>query len=144
MPRSSLWKAGIRSPRAVQLRSNDGGDRDRAYAQLKSDPETLGSSKVKAAFLDLLDRKTQRMIGAQRPGDSRDDIGTEGFAEYFSDLSSTVASIGDGDDPHQVCILVRGGVPPTHSPTEAASRERTALPCLKVMSVSRYPLAQLS
>ena len=38
----------------VVLRSNDGGDRDRAYAQLKSDTETLRSSKVKEAFLDLL------------------------------------------------------------------------------------------
>lgn len=129
----------------LQLGSNDGGERDQAYEQLKHDPEALRDSKVKAALLDLLDRETQRMIGAPRAGDNEDDIGTEGFAEYFSSLSSTASSIGNWDDPHEACILVRGaGVPPSRSSTEAALRERVAWPCLKEMSVSRFPLERIS
>lgn len=125
----------------VKLHSNNNGDRDKAYAQLKSDPAALRNPKLKAALLELLDRETRRMVGMPEAGDSVGDIGSEGFAEYFANLSSTVANIGDWDDSHQICILVRGaGVPPSHSSEEAATRERLALPCLREMSTGKSPL----
>jgi hypothetical protein len=121
----------------VQLRSNDAGERDHAYERLKTDPSALRSPKVKAALLDLLDRETGRMEGTPRPSDSEDGVGTEGFAEYFNELASSVALFADWNDPRQACIMVRaGGVPPSISPAEAAMREKVAWGCLKKMSES--------
>jgi hypothetical protein len=133
---TSAHKTGL-ATLLMQVRSNDAGIRAQAYEQLKSDPAALRDPKVKEALLDLLDREDQRRRGTPRSGDNEDGVGDEEFAEYFSDLAETVASIGNWNDPHQVCILVRGaGVPPSHSPQQAALRERVAWPCLKEMSGS--------
>ena len=129
----------------AKLRSNSGGERDSAYERLKAIPAALQNPKVKAALLDLLDRETQRMIGTPRLGDSEVGVGTEGFAEYYSELSSTASDIGDWDDPHQVCVLVRGaGTPPARSAQEAASRERVAWPCLQQMAVDHAPIERIA
>jgi len=128
----------------VRLHSNDAGDRNAAYERLKARPAALQNPKVKTALLDLLERERLRMIGTPMTGANEDGIGTEGFAEYYSDLSSTVAEIADWDDPHQICILVRGaGTPPSRSAEQAASRELLAWPCLQQMAVSRAPLERI-
>jgi hypothetical protein len=129
----------------VRLRSNDGEERAQAYEQLKSDSTALRRANVKAALLDLLDRESQRMRGVPRPGDDEDAVGSEGFAEYFSELDSTVDSFTDWSDPHQACILVKSGdVPASSSSTEAATRERVAWQCLKEMSVSNVMLDRVN
>ncbi len=112
----------------TQLHSKDAGERSSAYYQLESDPAALQNAKVKAALLDLLDRETR---------DSTNYTGGEGFAEYISDLSETVAPLVNWDDQHQACRMVKDGIGPlSNTPEEAARREKLAWPCLKQISAS--------
>ncbi len=68
-------------------------------------------------------------------------VGSEGFAEYFSELVETVGFFADWTDQHQACILVKSGtVPPSDSPKQAAIHEQAAWPCLRQMSGSRVLL----
>jgi len=132
----------------AKLRSSDGGERAQAYEKLRSDSMALEAPKVRAALVDLLDRENlesdSRMREALRRAKEpthktkgENEARGEGWAEYFSELVSTVASIADWSDPHQVCILAKAGyIPDSLSPSEAALRERVALPCLIQMSGS--------
>jgi hypothetical protein len=116
----------------TQLRSKDAGVRSNAYYQLESDPTSLRNAKVKAALLDLLDREARDITNYD---------GSEGFAEYISDLSGTVAPLVDWDDQLQACRAVKDGIgPPADTPEEAAGREKLVWPCLKEMSASNWIL----
>lgn len=116
----------------VQLQSRDAGVRSSAYYQLVSDPAALQNAKVKAALLDLLGREARDVTNYD---------GGEGFAEYISDLSETVAPLVNWDDQHQACRTVKDGIaPPADTPEEAASREKLVWPCLKQISASNWIL----
>lgn len=114
----------------TQLQSKDAGVRSSAYYQLVSDPAALQDAKVKAALLNLLDREARDITNYD---------GGEGFAEYISDLSETVAPLVNWDDQHQACRTVKDGIaPPADTSNEAASREKLVWPCLKQISSSNW------
>jgi HEAT repeat protein len=120
----------------MQLQSKDSGKRYYAFEQLKSDPVALQNAKVKAALLDLLDYETEQTSDGPRPGNSMYDFGEEGFGEYISELSETVALLVDWDDQHQACRMVKDGIgPPSSTPEEAARREKLVWPCVKQISL---------
>lgn len=113
----------------VRLRSSNGGDRDVAFYQLRSDPVALRSAKVQSALLSLLDRENHEADAGMHIGEG------EGYGEYISDLLGTVDNFADWNDQHQVCILVNAGATP-ESPlaAETAVRMKKAIPCLLEMS----------
>jgi hypothetical protein len=100
----------------VQLASDEPVVRNEALQHLRSDPVALRDSKVKAALVSLLDREN-RVTWA------RDD---EGYSEYVSWLSETVAKIVDWSDQRQVCILADGA----YLQDELADHARVSVPCL--------------
>lgn len=118
----------------VKLRSNDGGVRAEAYEQLRSDPMALRSAKVKAAFLDLLDRENHeldaQLVEAQKEGypDRGDNAG---YAEYYSDLLDAVDSFADWNNPRQACILVNASSSDDSAfAAEIANHAKVTIPCL--------------
>jgi HEAT repeats len=100
----------------TQLRSDDVEKRIEAYKQLKSDRAALQDPKVKAAFVDLLDRENQ----GQTSGEEED------YSEYVSSLTDTVARTVDWRDTHQVCVLANSVDPPK----ELSDHAKVAVPCL--------------
>lgn len=113
----------------ARLRSDDGGDRDAAFYQLRSDPAAMRNPQVQSALLDLLDRENQESTAGKHAGEG------EGYGEYYSDLLGSVESFANWGDPRPVCILVRAGATPD-GPTaaETAARMKIAIPCLLKMS----------
>jgi HEAT repeat protein len=109
-----------------QLRSSDNGLRAQAYEQLKSDPAALQSATVKTALLDLLDRENSVNESAIREHVGISDKYGEGYTEYAYTLGETVASHVNWNDPHQVCMVVRGFVPEN----AIADHAKAAIPCL--------------
>src|SRR5450631_3043607 len=99
-----------------QLHSHDSEVRSNAFDQLRSDPVALRDSEVKVALVSLLDRENKEPIHFE----------DEGFAEYASWLSDTVAKIVDWNDPHQVCILANS----VDLPDELGDHAKVAIPCL--------------
>ncbi len=125
---NSLHKADI-DALLVKLHSNDGGVRDQAYTQLKSDPAALRSAKVRSALMTLLDRENHEAEAGVHMGEG------EGYGEYFSDLLGTVETFADWNDKRQVCILVKAGeIPDSSAAAETSARMKMAIPCLLEMS----------
>ena len=112
----------------TQLRSDDGDERSKAYKQLRSDPDALGSAAVRTAFVNLLDRENHHVM----TGDEED------YAEYVSSLAETVAKFADWSDPRQVCVLANSVDPPD----ELADHAKAAVPCLLQRSKSSPPVAR--
>ena len=100
----------------AQLRSNDSEVRSGAFDQLRSDPAALRDPKVKAALVSLLGRENKEPIHGEE----------EGFAEYTSWLSDTVAKIVDWNDPHQACVVADS----VDLPDQLADHAKVAVPCL--------------
>lgn len=125
---NSLHKTDI-DALLVQLRSNDGGRRDTAFYQLRSNQVAMRSAKVRSALLSLLDQENHEAEAGMHMGEG------EGYGEYFSDLLGTVESFADWNDPRQVCILVNAGaIPDSPVPAETAAHMKMAIPCLLEMS----------
>jgi HEAT repeat protein len=99
-----------------QLNSDEPVVRNDALELLRSNPDALGDPKVKVALISLLDREN-RVTWA------RDD---EGYSEYVSWLSQTVANVVDWSDQRQVCILAHSA----YLQDELASHAKVSIPCL--------------
>ena len=99
----------------TELRSDNVEVRSEALEHLRTDPVALGDSKVKAALVALLDRENQVTCCED-----------EGYAEYVSWLSETVAKVVDWSDHRQVCILANSLV----LSDELAGHAKVAVPCL--------------
>ena len=119
----------------LKLKSDDIQERERAYQKLKADSATVRSKKGHAALLDLLDRENEALHYQSQPTNSA--YPDEAKTEYIYELGDTVYEAADWTDPNEMCLLVKNGlVPPSHSASEAANRERVALPCLWKLSES--------
>ncbi len=129
-----------------QMRSDDAGKRSEAYQQLRSNPQALRGTKVRAALLELLERESRefdsRVRAAQRPGQNSEGADSDdGNPEYMDDLVSTVESFADLHDPNQICILVKTGYMPASTlASENALRVKAAMPCIVHMSESNFIL----
>jgi hypothetical protein len=99
----------------AELRSQDAGARSQAFERLRSDPVALRDPGVKAALVNLLDRENQVRLSAE----------DEGYAEYRSWLSDTVAKVIDWNNPHQVCILANS----VDLPDQLADHAKVTVPC---------------
>ncbi len=110
----------------VRLGSSQPEVRSSAYEQLRSDPRALQNATVKTALLQLLDRENSVHESAMRENIGISDKYGEGYTEYVYALGETVASFIDWNDPHQVCMVVRGFVPDN----AIASHARATIPCL--------------
>jgi HEAT repeats len=108
------------------LRSDDPAQRADAYEHLRLDPSALRSATVKSALLDLLDRENSVHESAIRERTGISDKYGEGYTEYAYALGETVASFVNWNDPHQVCMAVRGFVPES----VIADHARATIPCL--------------
>jgi len=100
----------------LNLRSENGEERSKAFERLRSDRTALRSASVKTALVDLLDRENQRAASGEG----------EDYAEYKGKLAETVVSIADWSDSRQVCILANSANPPK----QLADHARIAVPCL--------------
>ncbi|MGA3107231.1 MAG: HEAT repeat domain-containing protein [Terriglobales bacterium] len=123
-----------------KLRSNDGAVRAEAFEQLRSDPANLKNQKVRAALVNLLDRENRtldaQLVEAQKKG-YPDNGDNAGWAEYYSDLFSTVDSFADWNDPRQACILVNAGSSDDSAfASEVAHHAKVTIPCLMRKSES--------
>jgi len=107
----------------ASLKSPDGGERLKAFYQLRSSPSAIRNEKIRAALLDLLDREVQDEVTNRKEGEGE----SEGGDEYIGDLTNTVASFADWTDAREVCLLVAEGALPTDTYAEHA---RLAIPCI--------------
>ena len=99
-----------------QLNSDEPVLRNNALERLRSDPDALRDSKIKAALVTLLDKENHVKF-------SEDD---EGYAEYVDWLAETTAKVVDWTDQRQVCILADG----VYLEDELADHAKASLPCL--------------
>ena len=119
-----------------RLHSEDEVQRSKAFEALRSNPKTLESQEVRAALIELLDRENQqldaKLLQAQNSQDAeKDNVESEGYAEYYGYLLDTVDSFADWNDPRQACILVNAGSSPDSTfATEVAIHGKTTIPCL--------------
>jgi len=100
----------------VQLGSDNAAARSEALEHLRSDSAALRDPNVKAGLVNLLDRENQVRLSAE----------DEGYAEYRSWLSDTVAKVMDWNNPHQVCILANS----VDLPDQLADHAKVTVPCL--------------
>lgn len=119
----------------TKIQSSEGDERAKAYHQLRSSPEALRNPRVRAALIDLLDRENQASDQARRAGGSEN----EADDEYLSELTGTVESFADWNNPRQACILVARGALPVDKYAEHA---KEALPCLLMRSKSGFALGR--
>ena len=112
-----------------KLHSNRVDDRVGAYEKLRTDSSALHDPRVKAALVDLLDRESHVALNDDQ----------EGYIEYMSKLTDTIAGLVDWDDQHQVCVLVLSAYPPRDA---IASHAKIAMPCLLQKAQSKESLGR--
>jgi hypothetical protein len=122
----------------MKLHSAAWKDRSEAYEQLRSNPATLSSPKVRTNLLDLLDRENQLVESTNHmAGASVDEKYGEAYAEYLGELGDTVDTFADWNDPRQVCIFVHEPYnPESKLGSKIAAHAKIAMPCLLKMSSS--------
>jgi len=117
----------------AQLRSDQWGERARAYELLSADSKNLATPQVRGSLLRLLDRENRVIETVNRNpiGPSVDEMYGEEYAEYVGNLGETVDSFADWNDPRQVCIFVHEAyLAQSRFAAKIASHAKVAAPCL--------------
>jgi HEAT repeat protein len=118
----------------VKLSSSKDQERWQAFETLRSNPANLKNPEVHAELINLLDRENRyldsQLEEAQKKG-YPDEGDNEAWAEYYSDLLTTVDSSADWNDPRQACILADAAYNDGSAfAAEVVSHSRTTMPCL--------------